>query len=442
MKKFISIFDKKFYFICFAALSCISLFNAASLAGIWSDGVYWLCEFFDKNIHLDHGRLFTHIILHLPDFLLKSLSVTNLNMLVFLHGFWAYLSTVICLAAAYKVLPSEKKEWFVFPLLSYLICMIFSSYYIFNDSHLAAGLFWIIFSIYFFADFTKLSNTDLTILLTACFIFIRTYQSTLFFVPLLLTTGTIKFFKAKKDLSSNTSFLLLLSFALLAASFIFGFYYTANPTQYKLSEYTNSFNALSSMHFTLFFWLFILTMMKKEIYAEITVFCLFAYVMFSFVVKSNLIVIYANNMRILNLLVPLFSALFLVYLKSSTIKINFKKFKAVIFLLLIVFTANSFLFSAKINTYFKIMADYLKTVSGTVKVQDFTAYLPEKYKFLTKIDENSLFEQSIIVQILYNKSGTVDSVILADAASLENYRIDRYENIINKLNKNSNIKLR
>lgn len=441
MKKISFISDKNFYLACFIVLLCISLFNAINLIGIWSDGIYWLCETFDPRIHLDHGRLFTHIILHLPDFIFKFLSGTNLNVLIFFHGLWPYLSTILCLAITYKVLPAEKKEWFAFPLLSYLICMIFSSYYIFNDSHLAAGLFWIIFSIYFFKDFTKISDADSAILLTACFISVRSYQSILFFAPLLLSTGIIKFIKTKKDIHQRTKFALSISFILLTAAFLYGLYYTVNPTQYVLGEYLASFNALLSKHFIFFIWMLLLTLMNKDIYAEIAVFCIFAYVIFSFVINSNLIMIYANNLRILNLIIPSFSALFLIYLTISTIKINFKKYKILAFLLLIVFTFNNFLFSTKINTYFKNMADYLKTVSATVKVHDFTAYLPEKYKFLTKIDENSLFEQSIIVQILYNNTNMIDSVILPEGSSLENYRISRYKNIIKKLNKNSNINL-
>ncbi|MFA7073625.1 MAG: hypothetical protein WC234_00385 [Endomicrobiaceae bacterium] len=442
MKRILFISDKRFYLACFIVLLLIALFNAANFIGIWSDGVYWLCEFFDPHIHLDHGRLFTHIILHIPDFIFKFFTVINIKLLIFTHGLWAYLGIILCMAAIYKVLPEEKKKWFCFPLISYLICMIFSSYYIFNDSHLSAGLFWIIFSVYFFNDFTKISDIDSIFLLTACFISIRSYQSILFFSPLLLSIGITKFIKTKKNIPYRTKYALSVSFVFLTAAFLYGFYYTVNPTQYILGEYLASFNALGAKHFVFFICLLLLTLINKNIYAEFTVFCLFAYALFTFIVNSDLTIIYANNMRILNLIIPFLSVLFLMYLKISTIKINFEKYKAVIVLLLTVFAVNSFLFSTKINFYFRNMADYLKTAATLSKTSDFSAYLPEKYKFMAKIDKNSLFEQSIIVQILYNNTDIINSVILSDESSLENYRINRYENIIKKLNINSNINLR
>jgi len=55
------------------------------------------------------------------------------------------------------------------------------------------------------------------------------------------------------------------------------------------------------------------------------------------------------------------------------------------------------------------------------------------------VDINSLFEQSIIVQILYNNRNIIDGIILSELSTLEKYRIVRYNNIINKLNKFSNI---
>ncbi|MFA6913715.1 MAG: hypothetical protein WCQ83_00775, partial [Endomicrobiia bacterium] len=186
MKKLINILDKRFYLVCFTVLSGIALFNAVNFIGLWSDGIYWLCEFFDPKVHLDHGRLFTHIILHFPTFIFKILDINNLNLLVILHGFWSYASTVLCLIIIYLTLPKNKKDWVVFPLLSYLICMIFTSYYIFHDSHLTAGLFWIILLIYLFSDLTKISFEKLLCLLIASFISIRAYQTMLFFSPLLL----------------------------------------------------------------------------------------------------------------------------------------------------------------------------------------------------------------------------------------------------------------
>lgn len=438
MKKLINFLDKRFYLVCFAVLSGIAVFNALNFIGLWSDGIYWLCEFFDQKIHLDHGRLFTHIILHLPTLIFKILNINNLNLLIILHGFWAYISTVLCLIVLYLSLPKDKQDWFVFPLLSYLICMIFTSYYIFHDSHLTAGLFWIILSIYFFSDFAKISSEKLLCLLIVSFISIRAYQTMLFFAPLLLLIGIPKWVKAKNNINLKTNFLLLTSFVFLIASFIYSYYYTVNPTQYNINEYINSFNALKSAYFIFFIAVCVLTIISKNIYMIfISIFLLIA-INIKFILNNNLILIYANNMRILNLIIPLIFAALVICLKYSTANISFKKYKVLILLLLIIFTINSFLFSTKINMYFKDMSKYLREYIGISGVSNFVNYLPETNKFLTSVDTNSLFEQSIIVKILYNNSNIIDSMILSDSV-LENYRIVRYNNIINKLNKSSNI---
>ena len=384
MKKLINILDKRFYLVCFTVLSGIALFNAVNFIGLWSDGIYWLCEFFDPKVHLDHGRLFTHIILHFPTFIFKILDINNLNLLVILHGFWSYASTVLCLIIIYLTLPKNKKDWVVFPLLSYLICMIFTSYYIFHDSHLTAGLFWIILLIYLFSDLTKISFEKLLCLLIASFISIRAYQTMLFFSPLLLFVGITKWIKVKNNINLRTNILLIISFIFLVASFIYSYYYTVNPTQYNMNEYTNSFHALKSTYFIFFIVAGILTIISKNIYIVFISMFLFIAVNIKFILNNNLILIYANNMRILNLIIPLIFAVLIICLKYSTLNTEFRKYKALIFLLLITFTINSFLFSTKINMYFRDMSTYLRENIGISNVSNLLPFYRKKTGFLLK----------------------------------------------------------
>ncbi|MFA6914285.1 MAG: hypothetical protein WCQ83_03695, partial [Endomicrobiia bacterium] len=256
---------------------------------------------------------------------------------------------------------------------------------------------------------------------------------------LLLFVGITKWIKVKNNINLRTNILLIISFIFLIASFIYSYYYTVNPTQYNMNEYTNSFHALKSTYFIFFIVAGILTIISKNIYIVFISMFLFIAVNIKFILNNNLILIYANNMRILNLIIPLIFAVLIICLKYSTLNTEFRKYKALIFLLLITFTINSFLFSTKINMYFRDMSTYLRENIGISNVSNFITFLPEKNRLLAEVDINSLFEQSIIVQILYNNRNIIDGIILSELSTLEKYRIVRYNNIINKLNKFSNI---
>lgn len=245
--KFLSFIKDHFSIILtILILTAISVINSSRNIGLIEDGVHHFWEAVTSgNIWIGHegfynfpynSRFFPSILSHLATGLAVKAGILNIGVLLYLFTMISYLSPLLFLVIIYLNLPENKKEYFDIILLSFLICVTFMIYQIWTEN-LITGLFlWIIFVIYYYTDFKKLSYINIFSLLIFPVAAVSSHPMVAVFIPVLLIIGIKKYIN-NKNLSLSAKIILIYSFILLIFAFIFNCYYILHPIFAATNEY-------------------------------------------------------------------------------------------------------------------------------------------------------------------------------------------------------------
>lgn len=230
----------------FFVLTLISIINSFTHIGLIEDGVHHFWEALTSgNIWIGHegfsyfpynSRFFPSILPHLGTGLAIKFGILDISSLLFIFTFISYLSPMIFLGIIYLNLPKGKKEYFDIILLSFLICITFMIYQIWTEN-LITGLFlWIIFAVYFYCDFNKLSYLNIFSLIVFPVALISSHPMVVVFIPILLFIGIKKYINTVHK-KLNVKIILTYSFIILTIAFVFNLYFILHPIFNATTEY-------------------------------------------------------------------------------------------------------------------------------------------------------------------------------------------------------------
>ena len=153
----------------------------------------------------------------------------------------------------YLNIPEYKREIFEIILLSFLICINFMIYQIWTENFITGLFLWIVFVIYYYIDFDKLSKINLISLIVFSLCLISSHPMTAVFALPMIIFAIIKQYNTK-NISNSTKFCLAISYILLFIAFVFNLYFIINPIINSGHDYS-SFILIQKYPILYFFFL-------------------------------------------------------------------------------------------------------------------------------------------------------------------------------------------
>lgn len=346
--------------ICF---SFIAIFNAFMNVGIIEDGAHHFFEaLVAENIWTGHegvnifpfnSRYFPSLIQHLSVGILILLGITNIKTLLFVFTLTSYLLPIIVLLIIYLNIPREKKNCFEIILLYFLTCMNFMIYQIWTENFVTGLFLWLIFVIYYYVDFDKLSNFNLISLITFSVCLISSHPMTAVFVIPMVVFAIIKQSKTI-NVSKKTNKILVLSYILLFIAFVFNLYFIIKPIYLKDDYFSLYFfkNCVFIYFFISILVVLILSLInnKKLKYIFYFVTFLICIGILNFVlleIKSSDGYMY----RVLGFYVPVLLMLFILFKDFYKFTMSYNYIKSINFILIIIFLCHSVLYGTMWKKY-------------------------------------------------------------------------------------------
>jgi len=361
-----------FVLICF---SFIAVFNAFMNIGIIEDGCHHFWEaLVSENIWNGHegfnsfpfnSRYFPSLIQHLSAGILILLGITNIKILLFVFTLTSYLLPILILLIIYLNIPKEKRNCFEIILLYFLTCMNFLIYQIWTENFLTGLFLWVIFVIYYYNDFSKLTKFNLISLISFSIFLISSHPMTAVFVIPMIIFAMIKQYRTEKG-TILTNIILALSYILLFIAFGFNLYFILDPV-YPRDDYL-LFEFCKEPAFICFFVsvLFVLITSlikinnKKIIILFNAVYCLICFGMLYFIpleIQSSDGYMY----RVLGFYVPLFLMIFILFKDLFKFVINYKNVRIINFVLVLIFLFHSLYYGVLWNKYLFKVKDVMMT---------------------------------------------------------------------------------
>lgn len=215
-------------------LTVIAVFNSFMFMGLIEDGAYRFFEALTcKNFFLGQGatnispynlRYFPSIFSHFTvGFFVNYLGVLNIKYLLYLFTFVSYFKFIIFLIIIYLNLPKNKKDIFEIILLSFLITFTFTSYQVWAENMMTGLFVWVLFVIFYYVDFDKLSVFNKFCIVIFSFMLISSHQMVLVFIPFLLIIA-IKKHMTTQNLKISSEILLRVSYIFLFVAIPFNIF--------------------------------------------------------------------------------------------------------------------------------------------------------------------------------------------------------------------------
>lgn len=328
------------------------------------------------------SRYFPLMLSHLSVSISILLGLSNIKYLLTLFAFIVFFSHVIFLIIIYFNFPKDKKDIFMLILLSFLISFFYLQYFILTESFLAGLFIWIVFVIYFYVDFDKLSIFNSISLIIFSIFLISSYPSVVLFIPILLFFGITKYFKTK-NIKKSSNIILLFSFIVLTFAFVFNVYCILSPKSYlgsanfslQMFKDLNFIAFMLSILVILFFSLFKDIKKYKKIFITFTIIFSLAIGYIVLQIPPKLGHLY----RALSFGIPFLFTLILICIAVFKINLEFIYIKIVnsglIFWLLI----GSLVYAKNINAHNLEIIDYMLN-NQTIAIQKFQRK-DTRYKF-------------------------------------------------------------
>jgi hypothetical protein len=212
-------------------LTVVAVFNSFMFVGLIEEGA---CRFFEtltrENFLLgqDASNVFPYNLRYFPSifevfsvgFAINYLEILNIKYLLYIFTFVSYFKFIIFLVIVYLNIPRNKKDVFEIILLSLLLTFTFTSYQIWAEN-LMTGLFiWVLFVIFHYVDFDKLTVFNKFCIVIFSFILISSHQMVLIFIPFLFAMA-VKKHKSSQRLKMSSEIVLWISYIFLITAIIF-----------------------------------------------------------------------------------------------------------------------------------------------------------------------------------------------------------------------------
>lgn len=423
---------KKYFYVYIFII--IAIFNSFIQIGIIEDGSHHLIEaLLADNPVLGHegfsnfpfnSRMFPTYLPHIFVGYSAFLGITSINFLVSLFTFIVYFSPIIFLLFVFFNIPDEKKENFEIILLSFLICFLFMEYHVWTEN-INTGLFlWVLFVIYYYVDFKKLTTLNIVSLLAYSFFAISSHPMAIAFILPFLFFG-IKKLICTQNLSNKNKSVVIISFCLLFFALIFNLYYLFYPI--ALPDDYFKFKVFINKQFLVFtisiFFILIISFIGKNKISKRFFVILSLILFYSLIFKVDSSMGYPY--RTLGFYMPLFFMLFIVFKDSFNLQLNYKYLKITNIVLVIIILVNS------INTgiVWNKSLNNIKKYTDNVSFIDFSEYL-------SVIPEIHHKASVIPIYLIVTHKNNCDLKI--DLQQYKNVEYNMVPSTINRLKENKN----
>lgn len=356
--------------ITFILLTIFFAINAFFNIGLFADGIFTFCSILQDLTWDDENRHFETFISHFV--LISSLfcGLKNINVIIIIHGFWLYFSTLLLLFISYLLFPAKQKHLFLFTLLSYLITMNISSGFITSQIFISVGLYWLIIIPIIFEDFNIISNKKLLIMIISSFIMIKGYQFEIVFMIMFIIFG----FNILKKVKNYKKYYILtfIVINLFALNYnICKYMFPLNNSYYNDKQKLILHSIINSDHLILFiiFVIFLLIILYYFIFNnkfKIKIFSITLIILLLYLLKANFINC-LGDYRILNYFFSLLFSFIIYIIVKRKLIINIKYLKLLNFILLITFIFNMSIVNIKWNKTINNMLICLTQNHGFVK---------------------------------------------------------------------------
>jgi hypothetical protein len=401
--------------------------------GLIEDGCHHFWEgLISENIWTGHegfadfpfnSRYFPSLIQHLSVGILALLEITNIKILLFMFTLTSYLLPIIILAIIYFNIPKDKRNCFEIVLLYFLTCMNFMIYQIWTENFLTGLFLWVIFVIYYYNDFDKLSKFNLITLITFSTCLISSHPMTSVFVIPMIIFAMIKQYRTGKS-SILTNVVLVLSYILLFIAFCFNLYFIFDPVypkdDYLLFEF---FKEPAFTYFILSILFVLLTSLIKINNKKIkilfnVIYCLICFGLLYFIpleIQSSDGYMY----RVLGFYVPLFLMIFILIKDLFGFIMNYKNIKVINLLLVIIFVFHSAYYGLLWNKYLFNVKNIMVNNSeiNFMKISTYNLFHFHKLPYIFVITP-ALFDVKQKFKIILSKN----SFLYGHVSNIEKYK--------------------
>lgn len=408
MNKFINFLDNYFFEIVLFLLFSIAIYNGCCNVAILSDSAWYILNLIQNNPTIDHTRFFVSFLLSVPIFFINLLNINNvsfINTISIFYGAWFYILPLIPILLLNYFLPKQQKNYLAFALISYLLSMIFSSYFIASEIYITTSLYWFISLSVLLLDFNKMSVFKKIILLIFCITTIFSYQ--IFFIYSLILMSLIIISK-KKNAFTYIIFLLIL----ISAITTFNFTINANDTnssKFLSNLYQTSIN-LNYIQYIIITCVILTIINYKRKYINISFLIILFILNFLFVLNNFDILLNAHDSRTLTPVFTLIVSSFLILLYLFKKNINFRIVKCIVAILLLVYSINTFIINNKLQVKFNTCIDILKNEKETIiPINSFIEQSTIKKIAIT--DVFVLPRQLILIQLLYSNNKEISKIV-------------------------------
>lgn len=420
-----------------------AIFNSFMFVGIIEDGHHHFWEaLICDNPFVGHegfsnfpynSRLFPSFLSHCVTGLLIKLGFLDLSFLLFVFTFISYISPALFLIIIYINIPKIKNNNFEIIVLSFLISLTYMIYQIWTEN-LITGLFlWCLFVIYYYIDFKHLSLVNFFCLIIFAILIISSHPMVVLFIPILLTFSVKKYIKSQR-LKILTHIILNLSFILLITAFVFNIYYILHPIfrENDYFEFARFINIKFVLVIISIILIILISLLSEIRYKKIMAILLLV----SIITILRLLLFNVNpsicfSYRTLGFYCPLFFMISIISMDNFKISINYKYFKILNLVLILIILVNSIYYAISWKRYLNQVNKYISNNQkiNLVQIYKYDIYhvhsMPFIFIYVLQLYNNT--HMNTYLSVKKSQSFLLDNInekILKNEEKLKKFHID------------------
>jgi len=385
--------------IIFIALFLLSISLIFFKFSLVADGVFMFINTL-KNFVWGDSRSFVTFLLNFPTIFFIVCKIYSFKIIFGIQSFWYLFINIACLYVIYLLLDKKNKNYILLPLISNLLCLIFSGTFLASESLLTANLYWIVLYYFSFIDFQKINIKILPIIYIALFFLIKSYEM----MAILSIFLIIPFIIRKKEfiILNIKDKLLICSFILFVIIiFIFHVYWLYDSTStyrysYPIREFfCNKYILLILISLILFYLCVLFAFFCKTkyiIFFQITIFLILTIIFFKYNFLFGL-----GVYRFLNFIITFIFSILFIFIFFWKIKINILILKNIALFLVFILVFNFTSFNLKWNKTINDFCLYIENSNSNI------IYVSQFKKNFNWIFDNEHFLPwlSLIVQNIF-----------------------------------------
>jgi len=380
-----SILDKMLFFV-FGLLIILFVVCAFLKFAFVTDGVILFTNIFYKLVWHDFVRITAVSVYSFPIFFLTNFTNCSFNLIVFIQGLWINLVLLFIVYLNYLIIPEDKKNYFQYSLLLYLITMNLNASFIMTEIFIVTYTFFLVMTIFVFYKINTASYSLLLLLFFCSIILLKPHEFTAFLIPLILFFEFYAFcdLKEVKHLKISKKFFLLIITLMFVLSVpinlhleqffinfdiqdVFSCFELHMDGQSVFLFLNDNFNNIIIILLLISSLLFLSYFNKKNLYSIFV----FLNLLLSFFLIKNNILYTVGKYRLVNLFMALSIFLLMFYTLKKTLKVNFNKLKILNIFLCITLFINLIDFSLYHNMECNYIYDYTNKTKN-IRIEHFS----------------------------------------------------------------------